>query len=280
MDYKKDTTEEQDLSKGHNLEVSSNELKKQGDFISPLFKRTQKLITALYMVTDCLEDGEPMKFRLRTLGVTLLRDILSLRSDRALEKTFRFETLQSVLDETIALVEIAGTIGLISGMNSAILSKEFTALKTSIEEQKNTNIEHHFQSSLFGETPAQAVVFPKNYFTEETDATYQSNSKGQSTSSSVLYKNKESLKGQEKSGTAGITQNKSIGNNSDVAFKINRRNNILRLIKDKKEVTIKDVCSIITDCSEKTIQRELLALVAEGVLKKKGDKRWSKYSFF
>ena len=41
---------------------------------------------------------------------------------------------------------------------------------------------------------------------------------------------------------------------------------------------IKEVSNIVPDVSEKTIQRELLNLVSEGVLKKTGEKRWSKYS--
>ena len=63
----------------------------------------------------------------------------------------------------------------------------------------------------------------------------------------------------------------------DLALKINRRNSILELIKDKKEVTIKDISTIISDCSEKTIQRELMSLISSGVLEKSGSKRWSVY---
>jgi len=43
------------------------------------------------------------------------------------------------------------------------------------------------------------------------------------------------------------------------------------------KLTIKDFTKNIKDCSEKTIQRELLAMVAKGVLKKEGERRWSKY---
>ena len=34
---------------------------------------------------------------------------------------------------------------------------------------------------------------------------------------------------------------------------------------------------MLKDVSEKTVQRELFALVKEGVLKKEGEKRWSVY---
>jgi len=57
-----------------------------------------------------------------------------------------------------------------------------------------------------------------------------------------------------------------------------RRKVILDLIGEKDRVSVKDVSEVITDCSEKTIQRELLALVAKNVLKKEGERRWSTYS--
>ena len=65
----------------------------------------------------------------------------------------------------------------------------------------------------------------------------------------------------------------------NVGFKkTNRQNIILGLLKKKKELTIKDIALIIKDCSEKTIQRELISLISLGVLKRTGERRWSKYS--
>ena len=58
---------------------------------------------------------------------------------------------------------------------------------------------------------------------------------------------------------------------------------ILNFITEKRlqgstdGVMIKDIIGKIKDISEKTLQRELSALVAKGVLKKIGDKRWSRY---
>ncbi len=57
-----------------------------------------------------------------------------------------------------------------------------------------------------------------------------------------------------------------------------RRASILSLLQTKQSVTVREVSETIQNCSEKTIQRELLALVAQGVLKKEGERRWSTYS--
>lgn len=57
-----------------------------------------------------------------------------------------------------------------------------------------------------------------------------------------------------------------------------RKNAIIALLSRKSNLTVKDFLSVITDCSEKTIQRELIELVSQGVLKKEGERRWSRYS--
>lgn len=60
--------------------------------------------------------------------------------------------------------------------------------------------------------------------------------------------------------------------------KNSRQSIIIGILKRKKEVMIKDVSPLISGCSEKTIQRELSAMVQSGVLRKTGEKRWSRYS--
>jgi DeoR/GlpR family transcriptional regulator of sugar metabolism len=57
-----------------------------------------------------------------------------------------------------------------------------------------------------------------------------------------------------------------------------RRIIIMDTARQKREINVRDVAEKIRGVSEKTIQRELLAMVAEGILAKKGEKRWSTYS--
>ncbi len=59
-----------------------------------------------------------------------------------------------------------------------------------------------------------------------------------------------------------------------------RRERIKTILEAKKEATIKDISEIITDVSEKTIQRELNAMIDENIVKRQGERRWSKYSIF
>src|SRR3989338_121433 len=78
--------------------------------VSLSYRKTNNLITALYMVTDILDKAEPMRHKLRTLGVEILSDTLA----------FPAQTTRRIV-EVLSLLEIAGTVNLISEMNCGIL---------------------------------------------------------------------------------------------------------------------------------------------------------------
>ena len=52
---------------------------------------------------------------------------------------------------------------------------------------------------------------------------------------------------------------------------------VLKYVRDNKRVTVKDISRNIREYSEKTIQRELAALMRSGLVKKEGERRWSVY---
>lgn len=52
---------------------------------------------------------------------------------------------------------------------------------------------------------------------------------------------------------------------------------ILHFVLQNKGVSIKDICAIVPDCSEKTVQRELITLISRGLVKREGERRWSVY---
>ncbi len=57
-----------------------------------------------------------------------------------------------------------------------------------------------------------------------------------------------------------------------------RAQRIQTVLEAKPQATIKDIAEIITDVSEKTIQRELNSLIEKGQVRREGERRWSKYS--
>lgn len=57
-----------------------------------------------------------------------------------------------------------------------------------------------------------------------------------------------------------------------------RAERIKTVLEAKPQATIKDIADIITDVSEKTIQRELNSLIEKGQVVREGERRWSRYS--
>ncbi|MBI2482456.1 MAG: DeoR family transcriptional regulator [Candidatus Vogelbacteria bacterium] len=56
-----------------------------------------------------------------------------------------------------------------------------------------------------------------------------------------------------------------------------RQKKIIEVLRGQDWLGIKDIAEAVPNYSTKTVQRELLALVEQGVLKKQGERRWSRY---
>src|SRR3989338_6388575 len=87
------------------------------------YSKTQKLITALYMVTDIIDKDEPIRHKLRTLGIEIISDMHSVPAEAG-----------NKIAETVSFLNIASAMNFISEMNCSILKKEFLELKGSIQE--------------------------------------------------------------------------------------------------------------------------------------------------
>ena len=214
------------------------------------YKKAEKLSTAIYLVTDFVKDEDPIKWRLRSLAVLLVSDIL--------DKASIHKSVHARILEILSLLEMARLGRIISEMNHAVLHREFGVLNTSFGAASGG---HAGQGNL----PAVSI-FSDDFFATPT--------------SDVFDRPAE---------TANISIGHSKGHaikdiNSVLKDKValspafsERKGMILSTIKAKKTVAIQDLIGLIAGCSSKTIQRDLITLVSEGVLKKEGERRWSKY---
>ena len=222
------------------------------------YTKTNKLITALYMVTDTMEKDEPLRLKLRTLGVEILSDI-------NLSKTV-FNTVKT--EQILSFLNIAFDIRMISEMNYNILLKEFTELKQSIQDYTK---QKHSWLEEFMKTPASESLA---FSTEKARP------------SLTFPKGQTRLGVQRGSTLMNALQNVHYKKNDFDVLKNKRREEIITIIKEKKlsgidGTTIKDIMLAIRNLGEgwgeKTLQRELVSMVKDSVLYKTGEKRWSKY---
>jgi len=216
--------------------------------------KSQKLATAIYLITGFFSDNEPLKWKLRDLSSRLI-SVSLLVKDNYFKHNSGVLEMRAIITEITSLLLVLKQAGLVSDMNYSIINQEFSSLLTLVSpsEEFEPFGDLHIKRSFFN-TPEIAqkeiehIIAPAPIIRTPIK--------------SIKDKNTEDLK-----------------DFSIVAVKKNGRQSIIiNLLKRKKEIMIKDVSPLIDGCSEKTIQRELLSMVHNGILNKMGEKRWSKYS--
>lgn len=288
MEYKKDIqiNEEQkpmsDINRQENIFIFKGENKdsvRYDEFEKTLKNRTEKLIMALYMVTDCIAGEDPLKSKIRTLGVEILSDIGRLSRSTYGEKHTILADFSNKESALISMLYVSMTVGLISNMNYVILKREFLKVKEDTENKKSEVYTTKEESNPSNFEGSIADIFKQDYFTDKQIP--QGNIIKDTTPIKDITKkpyNNVLYKINNKTDLSVIKSHKNLSRALDVGLKVERKNKIIKLIKEKKEVMIKDISRLITDCSEKTIQRELSSLVEQGILNKIGKKRWSRYT--
>lgn len=247
-------------------------------FTITLSKKCERLATAVYLVTNFLSDTEPLKARLRALSLDFVRDASFARVGGGTTEGHSLDVLRGNILETLALLELAFVSGLLSEMNFAILKREYAALRDAIEikkashESRTDNIlgETFFGSSFHSETPRHKDIFTKGQNNQHVSLTMPDRKH--------IVRDDVVKPEQHKR----IQDNKVLHHlDNDERLNLGRetrRTQIIKIVKDSRDVTIKDIVSHFPDLSEKTLQRELISLVESGVLKRTGERRWSRYS--
>lgn len=245
-------------------------------FLDFALKKTEKLVMALYMVTDGADMDEALGKKIRLLAVDLMSDIHHLSSLYKTQKSLSIISTQSKITEILSFIGIGETIGFISEMNASILKNEFTILSDELvrfeveNKSKTMNLSKDSKTvidrfvidkdSLFVSLPTYQKVHQLPDF---TDANYYKRYVKDINKDNVLYK-KESLLQDKKDNKIQVSREE-------------RRKQIIDFLKDKNFVSVRDISETIIDCSEKTLQRELNELVSQGKVLKEGEKRWSRY---
>lgn len=259
-----------DISLYKNRYVFDSKIPINKDIYDFVTKKTEKLVTALYMVTDCMETDDAIKGKIRLLGVQLLSEIYNFSTLSPLNKNTHIDLLLSKINEIISLVGISNNIGFISDMNSSILRKEFKSLvyELDLEKDKNSNISFSLNEEMFSvNRPEHKQYFIKDNYKGQNNKSFNTMSDIKIDDNLLRTNNK-------------ITDEQKQKKNQS---KKERYDTIVSIIKDKNTpnqeegVSIKDIANQFKDCSEKTIQRDLNSLITQNLIKKTGSKRWSRY---
>ena len=203
-----------------------------------IYKKAERLAKAVHLITPAFEGSMSLRNRVDSVAIGLV-DAAILPLSLARPALYReLLALSSVL-------AIARTGGILSTMNAEIIEREARTLLQEVAGYEEPRL--HLE-----ETPSLAAL-AKNANLPLAPAPSRA------------------------VGERGATSEKNIKDISDNSIK-DRKGAVMDIIRDKGKVGIKDISALIRGVSEKTIQRELSALVAAGVVKKEGERRWSTYS--
>jgi DNA-binding transcriptional ArsR family regulator len=206
-----------------------------------IYKKAEQLAKAIHLIAPAFSESVSLKNKIDTIALDVM-DLAALPLGSVRTKLSReLLTLSSILS-------IARTNGLLSSMNADIITRETHNLLQEIADYEEPRI-------FLGDVPTLANI-AKNAFVKEPE------------------------KNQNSSSTKRIIHNstKSRATANDKGHIKDRREALLDILKNKQKASIKDISTLIRDVSEKTIQRELSALIDEGVVLKQGERRWSTYS--
>lgn len=268
-------------------------------------KKSERLVTALYIVTDLVDGSEPIKNGLRKNSVTLLSAMNALMQYDVKDRTTEFATALKSVMEIISLLHVAGATGLISDMNGNLLIDGFRMLQAVLEKKQpiltKEMISVDREDTLYDKTEAYSGIVSTSYdaltISELTRGINKDAQQTKRTETMVTENKRQMLdskrqelslhKGQEVSNNKpasvhsvliqhAYSQSPSLAS-SFKNRKQTRREQIVALFVKGVDVSIKDITARIKGCSEKTIQRELNSLVLDNIIERIGEKRWSRY---
>lgn len=213
-----------------------------------IYKKAERLAKAIHLITPAFADSASLKNRIGAIAVGLV-DAAILPSGSARSALSReLLTLSSVLS-------IARTGGFLSPMNAELITREAQSLLHEVAAYEEPRL-------FLDEAPTLAGIAKRA-------------SSGNARTDQPFARRNAPVTDAKNAIAQGHL--KDISLLSDDKIK-DRREAILSVIRHKGKASIKDISTVMRGVSEKTVQRELLALIASGTILKQGVRRWSTYS--
>jgi DNA-binding transcriptional ArsR family regulator len=244
--------------------VNSN-LIKDSD-LSFIVKKTEKVATAIYMISNFFNHEEPLKWELRKNVTKLLKDMMSF-NDVSVNREVTLSRINTDFIELNSIFNLSYNSGFISTMNYEIVTNEIN------------NLSQLVLSYVEKQASISKSIFKKDYFevkkevlkkeAESPRENLKDNIKDIIKDRNEVIKDNYVFKGQKRDLDAFF--------NKDNTKVSDREQKILEKIKNVGSVTIKEISEDFKDVSEKTIQRELQKMFDKGQIKKEGERRWTKY---
>lgn len=258
--------------------------------INLLANKGQRLSRAIYLVSSFVADQDPLKWKIRERAIELMSDAKALgqsleksesNGQNNLESEIVLNKLNGHLDQLLSLMDLAVAGGAISEMNFGILKQETLMLSENVSVGIKETASSRLSETSSGEIKTinglpvagsiRSIRSTSNYSTVPDN---NGPHIGQIHIPDFSKSNGQKL---SKLAPGPVSASVNQVRPSKLENRDNRKKTIIDFVRGKSWTSIKDIAASIHGYSEKTVQRLLAEMVEEGILKKQGERRWSRY---
>lgn len=221
------------------------------EYYSNVFKKTEKTVSVVFYILSYIERNDQSEFHIKTLS----EKAMSVHeASLATLSLFEYEAKERIFPFQQSLVALEGALRIANA--ARVLTDEVLALLVGEVDLVQRYLRNHFVGAIpltmrEGEESQKVADRPRQL----------RGAQGMRTIRSVIPKG-------------------DISTDAHLVYAqlVDRAARIKTVLEAKPAATIKDISEVITDVSEKTIQRELNSLIEKGQVVREGERRWSKYS--
>lgn len=250
-------------------------------------KKIEKVVSALHLVTDVMDRTLPLTQSLQRGSIELLDAGYQLVTGQQTINPGMVTKVLVRLEQVQSLIAVGKVAHYISDMNARVLSTELDKVVTLLVKDVQ-ELNKKYLSYEYSRTPESIIDQPVLSHTLLDESRFDALGKSEKTVTvSRRFINDTKT-------TSKISINDNNGNSfneKDNLINLNtikttypmnlqikdRKQSILDVVRSHKNASMQDIQKFVTDCSEKTLQREMVALIAAGMIRKVGDKRWATY---
>jgi len=230
-------------------------LSANNEYYSNVFKKTERTVSVVFYILSYIERTEQSEFHIKVMSEKAMAvheaslATLSLYEYEAREKIFPFQQ---------ALVALEGAFRIANA--ARVLNDDVLALLLTEVDLVQRYLRNHFATQL-------------------PQSLREYNSLIASPSEPKTGTPRPTRESTPRAARVNIPKG-DISSDAHLVYSqlVDRAARIKTVLEAKPEATIKDIAEVITDVSEKTIQRELNSLIEKGQVIRQGERRWSKYS--
>ncbi|MDB4984170.1 MAG: seg [Patescibacteria group bacterium] len=253
-------------------------------------QKIEKIVSAVYLVTDVMEPDLPLTRTLRDRAIGILSACYGLLDGELHARNVAIAIVK--IEEVMSLVGVGRIAHHISEMNANVIEQELSKVRNVLTGEHAILVEKYASYQKNDQTVQPQIsrnVFSDGLFDQVSRERELIHNVGRSRSESSLRMLPQIKTTFINDTEENVVYKNDIGNQEQkikTTFKTtpqkitvpDRKYEIIEAIKKNGNTTINDIKLSVPGMSDKTLQRHLAKLIELGLIVREGNKRWTTYS--